>query len=142
MTRLASAWSGWRREERTIDLGICLETLLTYTPRGRADDNNEIGYKLGVRAGWLMGANLKDRLTAFKKVRRLYPFRSQAAHCGEVKTKPETWRALDEEIEAGIGLAGEVVVALLARGAWPDWDELVLGGSADGSGDASEAGPS
>ncbi len=129
MLRLAEAWGGWHREERAIDLGISLEAVLTYTPDGQSDDNNEISYKLGVRASWLMGANPADRLAVFKKIRRLYRLRSQAAHTGNVKTKPETWRALDEEIEAGIALACQIVVAVLARGAWPNWDELVLGGT-------------
>ena len=127
MLRLAEAWRGWHREERAIDLGISLEAVLTYTPDGQPDDNNEISYKLGVRASWLIGANPADRMAVFRKIRRLYRFRSQAAHSGKVKTKPETWRALDEEIEAGIALAGQIVLAVLARGAWPNWYELVLG---------------
>ena len=103
-----------------------------YTPNGRSDDNNEISYKLGMRAAWLIGANPDDRMILFQKVRQLYRFRSQAAHSGEVKTKPDTWQAweaLDEEIEAGIALAGRIIVAVLALGAWPNWDELVLRGS-------------
>ena len=126
MLRLAEAWGGWHREERVIDLGIALEAILMYMP-GQTEDNNEISYKLGIRASWLVGKSPSDRLSIYRKIRRLYRFRSQAVHSGSVKTKPDTWKALDEELNAGIALAREIIVAILMLGDWPNWDELVLG---------------
>jgi hypothetical protein len=126
--RLSETWGGWNLEERSIDPGISLEAVLMHLPGKPKGENNEISYKLGVRASWLVGATLDERLAMFKKVRRLYDFRSKAVHSGKIETKPEKWQALDEEIELGIALTGRIIIALLARGAWPKWDELVLGG--------------
>ena len=128
MTRLSDARGGWHREERAIDLGISLEAMLMYEPGRRAGDTAEISYKLRSRAAWLVGANPALRRDVFRQVGQLYDYRSQAAHSGSVRTKPETWRALDEEIDAGTALASNLLLALLKRGRWPDWNDLVLGG--------------
>ena len=127
MLRLADAWGDWRREDRVIDLGISLEAVLMYKRSGRSNDNSEIGYKLRIRAGWLMGETPSARLDVFKTVGKLYDYRSQAAHTGKVKTTPKTWRAIDDEIEDGIALAGQILLAVLKLGEWPNWDSLVLG---------------
>ena len=128
MSRLADALGGWHREERAIDLGIGLEVLLTHIQDGQGSPNTEISYKLGIHAGWLLGGDTAERTAICRKVRRLYKFRSQAAHSGVVKPKSGTWAAIDDEIEAGIALGGRIVTAILELGKWPDWDELVLGG--------------
>ncbi len=129
LERLAGAWSGWYREERAIDLGIALEAILMHTSGGRQDDNNEISYKIGIRAAWLLGATPEERVAIFRQVRYLYRLRSQAAHSGQVKVKPHTWQSSDGDIEEGITLAGRLVLAVMTHGAWPQWEELVLGGS-------------
>ena len=129
LARLAQAWGGWYREERAIDLGIALESALMGGPGIPSNNKSEITYKLGVRAAWLIGADSKERKEVFQKIRQLYDFRSNAAHLGEVKTKPDTWQQVDEKIEAGIVLAGRIVAAILARAEWPNWDDLVLGGA-------------
>ena len=127
MSRLTDALGGWEREERAIDVGITLEVLLTHTQGGQRGQNTEIRYKLGVHAGWLIGVDSADRIFICRKIRRLYNFRSQAAHSGVVKTRSDTWAEIDDEIETGIALGGRIVIAILKLGAWPKWDELVFG---------------
>jgi hypothetical protein len=127
LERLASASGGWRREDRVTDLGIALESALMYAPSANLNDNNEISYKLGTRAAWLMGIDPANRLAIFKQIRRLYGFRSQAAHSGKVKVTATNWQAIDDEIEQGITLGRSMVVALMKRGGWPNWDNLVMG---------------
>ena len=125
--RLTKAWSGWRSEDRFIDLGIALEVILMHTKDGKSDENSEISYKLGMRAGWLIGKDPNEKLKIFKRIRIIYALRSSAAHSGRIKTKSEAGRAAHQSIEESIALVGDIVIAVLNRGHWPDWDELVLG---------------
>lgn len=128
LSRLAGAWEGWHREERAIDLGLALEAVLMYTP-GRNPDNSEISYKIGLRAAWVLGETPDDRMAIFQQSRHLYRYRSEAAHSGLIKTKLDTWRNVDNEIEAGIVLVGRIIAAVLAHKSWPNWNELVLRGT-------------
>lgn len=128
MQRLAEARSGWRLEDRALDLGIALEAVLMHAPGGGQDANAEIGFKLGLRAAWLVGVDGAERVQVHRQVKRLYGLRSKAAHSGRIKSKAKSWLDVETEINAGADLAGRIICAVLARDAWPDWEELVLAG--------------
>jgi hypothetical protein len=129
MARLAAAWGGRNRESRAVDLGIALESMLMFeVGTGGREPSTEIRYKLGLRAAWLAGNEFADRESVFRSVRQLYDLRSQAAHAGRVSVSSNNWQAVNEKIEAGIALTGQLIITLLSRGSWPDWNRLVLGG--------------
>ena len=60
-----------------IDLGIALEAL--YLGNG---DNQELRFKLALRASWHLGKNKTNRQELFRRFRQIYDYRSQAVHRG------------------------------------------------------------
>lgn len=128
ISRLSKAWRSRFREARVIELGIALESLLLFqNGGGPREPTTEITYKLASRAAWLVGQTPERRESVFKLVRRLYSLRSAAAHAGVVKVSPDNWEAIDAEISSSIQLTCEMVLALVQRQTWPDWNRLVLG---------------
>ena len=64
---------------------------------GDARANQKISNKLGMRAGWLLGTAIQNRLDVKSKVSRLYAARSDsdAAHMGYLRD--ETQRRLNSQ---------------------------------------------
>lgn len=111
--------------EKLIDLGTCLEVLLM-----DEGGSSEIKNKVCSRAAWLLGSDFASRKRTFAIASDLYDGRSKAVHTG----KATGWKLA---AEAGTGvlphmlhdrLCSDLIVALLARDAWPQWTDLVLGG--------------
>ena len=61
---------------RVIDLAIALEVLFMNA------DRDEHSYKISLRAGRLLRADIQSRERAFLEVRRLYDMRSSMVHTG------------------------------------------------------------
>jgi hypothetical protein len=127
--RLNRSRRAWRDEERAIELGIALEALLM---KGDSTANQEIRFKVGLRAAWLAGNAVDERADIFTKVRKLYDLRSKAAHSGQLATVDDP---LEREIQLSEGteLVARLVKTILDRGRWPEWNHLVLGGHHDTS---------
>jgi hypothetical protein len=130
------------REDSAIDLGIAVEALLMH---GEQESKSEIGFKLGLRAGWLLGNTVDERVAVKKRVAALYGARSTAAHRGRLK--PSKFDQPDAD-----SLVLSLINTLLNRGDMPDWTSLTFGGqsvagsapsadTADGSISAQPFGP-
>ena len=63
--------------DRMIDLGIALEALYLGNR-----DNQELRFKLALRASWHLGKNKTNRQELFRRFRQIYDYRSQAVHRG------------------------------------------------------------
>ena len=106
------------REDSAIDLGVAMEALLMH---GDSKANQEISFKLGTRAGWLLGTNVEDRMAVKKRVGNLYTARSRAAHGGTLM--PNDFNQEDAD-----ALVKSLINAVLELGEMPDWIKLTFGG--------------
>lgn len=104
--------------DRSLELGIAAEILLMH---GDSSGNTEITYKMGTRAGWLLGKTSDDRLRIFDEMKSLYLARSQAAHTGKFT------KSVKVDLDAADRLVHMVIQRLLELGNFPDWKQLVMG---------------
>ena len=103
-------------EDRILDYAIALEILYRL-------DSSELTYKLGTRTAYLLAKTPQRRYELFDKVRRFYRVRSAVAH-GNMP-EPDILRQAQEN---GRKLACDTLSALLRRGEFPDWNQLVMMG--------------
>jgi len=68
---------------RAIDLGIALEIIFLH----KIDSNQELSYRAGIHAAFLLGANEEERRSIRDVVRNAYGARSNAVHTGQLKKK-------------------------------------------------------
>ncbi|MDR6192843.1 hypothetical protein QE372_005177 [Agrobacterium pusense] len=118
--RINRARSASNDTDAAIDYGIALEVTLMY---GDAAANQEISNKLGMRAGWLLGADLHHRLDIKTKVSRLYSARSDAAHRGYLRDETQK-KFIKSEAD---GLIVQCLLKVLEMGRFPDWTKLQFG---------------
>lgn len=119
--RINRARSASNDTDAAIDYGIALEVSLMY---GDTAANQEISNKLGMRAGWLIGAHLHHRLEIKAMVSRLYSARSDAAHWGYLRDETQK-KFIKSEAD---GLIVECLLRVLEIGRFPDWAKLQFGG--------------
>ena len=81
LDRLGRAGRELDFEDRAIDLGIALESLLLHD----IGDHGELSFRLSLRGAWLIGANDKERLEVQRTLKKLYDLRSQAVHNGFIE---------------------------------------------------------
>lgn len=118
--RINRARSAANDTDAAIDYGIALEVTLMY---GDAAANQEISNKLGIRAGWLLGADLDHRLNIKTKVSKLYSARSDAAHRGYLRDETQK-KFIKSEAD---GLIVQCLLKVLEMGRFPDWTKLQFG---------------
>jgi hypothetical protein len=126
MRKLKDAQGRNNDAERALDLGACLEILLMH---GEKADNTEIGYKLRMRAAWLLGQNSADRQRIHDLVKSAYNARSKVAHEGVLpppKSEDARTRQM-EELRDTEQLCRDLITQVLRRG-WPNWTTTVLQG--------------
>lgn len=124
--KLKDAQSRTSDDERSLDLGACLEILLMH---GEKSDNTEIGYKLRMRSAWLLGRDEADRRRIHDLVRDAYSARSKVAHEGvlpPVKTLEALTRRSSQMRETE-QLCRDLITHILRNG-WPNWVATVLQG--------------
>lgn len=112
--------------ERALDLGACLEILLMH---GESAENTEIGYKLRLRAAWLIGNSVAERQRIHDLVKWAYNARSKVAHTGVLpppKTLPETQERQRQLSE--IEQLCRTLIAKVVKEGWPNWIGIVLQG--------------
>ncbi|WP_068084056.1 HEPN domain-containing protein [Novosphingobium rosa] len=109
-------------ENRIIDLGMAAEIALMHSKRGVSDGKSEITNKMANRGAWLIGSTPDERVEVVKQLSDLYSARSVVVHTGEAKA------ALLPRVADFDRIVAQIVIALLKRGAFPDWKRLVLGG--------------
>ena len=114
-----------------IDLGIAFESL--YLP-GTKD---ELTFKLGVRASWLLGKNKDHRKKLMAEFKAIYKCRSTGVHDGKleesIRIEGETI-SVSEFITRTQDLCRQSIMKILEQtmknGSFPendDWDDLILG---------------
>lgn len=118
--RVNRARSASNDTDAAIDYGIALEVALMY---GDTAANQEISNKLGMRAGWLVGADVHHRLDIKTKVSRLYSARSDAAHRGYLRDETQK-RFIKSEADL---LILQCLLKVLDMGRFPDWTKLQFG---------------
>jgi hypothetical protein len=113
--------------DRALDLGIAAEIVLMHD---HSPANTEIAHKIGGRAAWLLGRDPGEREMIFKEMKLLYQARSQAAHSGTLSSKA------NHDLDSADRLVTRVFNAILERGSFPEWNNLVMGGGAELQGEA------
>ena len=109
-------------EDRIIDLGMAAEIALMHAAKGSGEGKCEITNKISHRAAWLFGADVGERARIAKIASDLYAARSIVVHTGSA---PEKYASAISEYDQ---LIVDVAMALLARGRFPDWKTVTLGG--------------
>jgi len=110
---------------RAIDLGIALETLVLHD-RSREDP---ISYPFRLRGAWLLGKDSGERENYMSLFKDVYACRCEAVHAGTFSRRftNKLSRPLNEVLEQGERLCVDIVLEILKRGTFPDWNRLVLG---------------
>ena len=126
LERLNRARRAWRYNDQAIDLGIALESILTYSPRAGDAANQEIGLRLGLRGAWLLGKTSTERRQVFDHIRKIYDLRSRGVHGRDIRNASD-WSEPRRRLNDGAVLVSDLIRAVLARRAWPDWTQLILG---------------
>ena len=107
--------------DRALELGMAAEIVLMHD---HSPSNTEIAYKIGGRAAWLLGQTPAERATIFADMKSLYGARSQAVHSGVLSSRSTI------DLDAADALVTRIFNAIIARGAFPDWSSLMMGGDA------------
>jgi hypothetical protein len=107
--------------DRLVDLGTCIEILL-------ADDGDkaEIALKIGLRAAWLIGTTVEERLNLFEIAKGLYAGRSSAVHTGKPPRSKPGAPDLSSQMSK-YDLLCRLLLIKLAEEGKPDWRALLLG---------------
>ena len=119
-------------EAAAIDLGIAAESLLTQD----RDRDAPISFLVRTRGTLLLGGTPGTRKQNYNALRDLYNLRSEVAHNGMIadrtailsseKTRRRFAEAA-EQVRVGQRLCTELLIAVIQRGGFPDWDALMLG---------------
>lgn len=105
--------------DRALDLGMAAEIVLMHD---HSPNNTEIAHKIGSRAAWLLGQTPTERATFLADMKSLYGARSQAVHSGFLSSRSTV------DLDVADALVTRIFNTILARGAFPDWSSLVMGG--------------
>ncbi|MGH6957750.1 MAG: hypothetical protein ACREEW_13885, partial [Caulobacteraceae bacterium] len=116
--RLGRARAASDDVERALELGICAEIALTHADMG----SGEIAFRLATRIAWLLGGTPDERVQIFREAKALYDARSKAVHEGRLSHR------VQPDLVSGDRLVTQALRAILAHGAFPDWNRLTMGG--------------
>ena len=111
-----------------IDLGIAFEALYL------SDVNEELTFRLAVRAAWYLGKDKADREKLLTKFGHIYRCRSKAVHSGKLEPTVkfgEESVPVSDFIEKAQDLCRQSILKILEDGKFPDWNSLILGGAAE-----------
>lgn len=130
LSKLKSSRQRQSKAERALDLGTCMEIMLTH---GQGQ-SSEITNKIASRAAWILGTDGESRIEVFKRATALYSARSQAVHSGSLRP-PKGGASIEREAaENGLfssydSLCRDLIVAIAGSDFWtsdPDWTSLVM----------------
>ncbi len=114
--------------DKMIDLGIAFEALYL------SDVNEELTFRLAVRAAWYLGKDKADREKLLTKFGHIYRCRSKAVHSGKLEPTVkfgEESVPVSDFIEKAQDLCRQSILKILEDGKFPDWNSLILGGAAE-----------
>ena len=110
--------------DRALDLGMAAEIALMH---GQDSSAAEIKYKVASRAAWLLEREPAERGAVFVEMKKFYDARSKAVHTGLLPSKSNV------NLMAADLLVTRALSAILERGDFPDWDNLIMGGDESSS---------
>lgn len=103
--------------DRALDLGLALEILTMHGERNKS----ELNMRLSTRVALLLGGCPEERRSNLKAAKKLYDYRSAAAHTGRIETNfHEDQVALDR-------LVCRVASKIIDRGKFPVWQDIQIG---------------
>ncbi|WP_010161905.1 HEPN domain-containing protein [Sphingomonas sp. PAMC 26617] len=105
--------------DQALELGIAAEIALMH---GDSSSNTETTHKIGSRAAWLLGDDAEARAAIFGDIKALYHARSKAVHEGTLPKKSKV------DLNDADKLVAQILKAIAARGRFPDWSNLTMGG--------------
>lgn len=109
--------------DRALDLAISLESLLV-------DGLGENTYKMGLRAAFLLGGSMEQRLEVRAVVGALYTLRSALIHDGilpsKVKVAAAGKRPAKDVVKDATEICARVLRSILDVGTIPNWYEYEL----------------
>lgn len=125
--RLRRSGRGMHPEDQAIDLGVALEVLLS----GNLNSTQELSHRLAMRGAWLLGSDPDKRLTMAGNLKSIYDMRSKAVHTGRVSGKFKfngKKLVAFEALEAGRELCNSMLLEIIHKREWPNWDLITFGG--------------
>lgn len=117
--RLGRARTARSPVDQALELGIAAEIALMH---GDSSSNTEITHKIGMRAAWLLGEDAGQRTAIFADIKALYHARSKAVHEGTLPKKSKV------DLGEADRLVTRILNAIAARGHFPNWSDLTMGG--------------
>lgn len=120
--------AGGGHVDKIIDLGIAFEALYL------SDVNEELTFRLGVRAAWYLGKDKTEREKLLKKFGDIYRGRSNAVHSGKLDEPVrfgEERISIRKFIERVQDLCRDSILKILNSEEFPDhnyWDSLIVAG--------------
>ncbi len=103
---------------RIIDLAIAFEVLYLN------DSPEQLSLALRLRAAWHLGSDVKERQNLMSLLKDIYTVRSKAVHRGTASAGKARFAEADE-------LCARAIKKFIADGNFPDWDNLVVGGTGE-----------
>ncbi|MGQ7939162.1 hypothetical protein [Paraburkholderia sp. D1E] len=116
--RLNEAVRHGKLEDRALDLGIALESLLLGGDLGK----EKITSRLKRRGGLLLAAEKSQIAALEQKFSELYDFRSRAAHDGDVTAKGASREHVETALIEGLSLCAAAIRKIIERGSFPEWN--------------------
>ena len=109
--------------DRILDAAIALEIMYELKPP-------ELTNKLATRAAHLLAKETDQRIEIFDRVHTFYDARSKIAH-GDTGKGQRKKKGIDfkQAADSGFALASQTLRALLDRGKFPNWKELIMSSS-------------
>ncbi|MBX3585714.1 MAG: hypothetical protein KF796_03635 [Ramlibacter sp.] len=125
LNRLRQAQSRRSAGDKAVEVFIALEALLG------DGENNELSHKISVRAARLLGGTASQRLATFSLLKKFYGVRSKMVHSGRIEEKQQrinsdTTLTVEDLATRCIGIAAQVVRAIVVLGHVPDWKKFDL----------------
>jgi Apea-like HEPN len=123
LTRLNTALREPLSEDKALDLGIALESLL-------GPGHEEISYKIRLRGTLLVGGNEEDRRHTFQHLNKLYGLRSTAAHGDKLDPSVKVGGnqvTTDAFLKECCSIVSKMIREIIKSGFVSDWEGRLLG---------------
>jgi hypothetical protein len=123
LSRLNTALREPLAEDKAIDLGIALESLL-------GPGHEEISYKIRLRGTLLVGGNAENKRHTFLYLNKLYSLRSSAAHGDKLDPGVKVGGnevSIDTFLKECCCIVSQIIREIIKSGFVSDWEGRLLG---------------
>lgn len=118
LDRLNQCMRRRRLEDRAIELGIALESLVV-SDRSAADP---ISLPLRLRSAIYLDHGVETRRKTYRTIKKAYELRSKAVHEGGLVDSEENRKTIDEAAM----VCAQIIRKIVSTGVFPDWDNVIL----------------